>query len=242
VGRKPLPSLAGFQTRAQSPLALACGTVDGVPRAFALLSGVASRGRSVALAALLISVLPAFAVKACGSAYADHLGTAIAAQLIDIAPSLPARGEAEVWGESAAIEPSAETRPSLRSAALGSKHPSQPARTRPAAKGGIRITIAQVMALVQRRAMPSAAFVEASAEHPSGLLLSGVSALGVGLQDGDILTEAAGQKATSVAQVVGIVLAARSRQAREISGRFYRGGVPFSLTVEQPYPKPPVPG
>jgi S1-C subfamily serine protease len=62
------------------------------------------------------------------------------------------------------------------------------------------------------------------------------------LQDGDILTEAAGQRATSVAQIVGLVLAARSRQASEISGRFYRGGVPFSVTVEQPYPKERLPG
>jgi len=62
------------------------------------------------------------------------------------------------------------------------------------------------------------------------------------LQDGDVLTEAAGQKATSVAVVVGIVLSARGRQVPEISGRFYRGSVPFALSVEQPYPKAPLPG
>jgi hypothetical protein len=62
------------------------------------------------------------------------------------------------------------------------------------------------------------------------------------LQDGDVLTDAAGEKASSVAAVVGVVLAARARQAAEISGRFYRGGVPFSLIVEQPYPKGFVPG
>ncbi len=84
--------------------------------------------------------------------------------------------------------------------------------------------------------------MKANAQHPAGLLLRGVSALGVGLQDGDVLTEAAGQKASSVAVVVGIVLAARARQAKEISGRFYRGSAPFVLTVEQPYPAEPVPG
>ena len=62
------------------------------------------------------------------------------------------------------------------------------------------------------------------------------------MQDGDVLTEAAGQKASSVAAVVGLVLAARARQASEISGRFYRGSVPFLLTVEQPYPKGSIPG
>ena len=81
-----------------------------------------------------------------------------------------------------------------------------------------------------------------TAQRPSGLLLSGVSALGVGLQDGDVLTEAAGQKASSVATVVGLVLAARARKDPEISGRFFRGSLPFLLTVEQPYPKGPVPG
>jgi len=90
--------------------------------------------------------------------------------------------------------------------------------------------------------MPSAVFVKANGQRPAGLLLSGVSALGVGLQDGDVLTEAAGQKASSAAVVVGIVLAARSRQVSEISGRFYRGSVPFAVTVEQPYPTAPVPG
>jgi S1-C subfamily serine protease len=64
----------------------------------------------------------------------------------------------------------------------------------------------------------------------------------VGLQDGDVLTEAAGQKASSVALVVGVVLSARGRQVPAISGRFFRGGMPFALTVEQPYPKEPVPG
>jgi hypothetical protein len=107
---------------------------------------------------------------------------------------------------------------------------------------GIRISAAQVLALAARRAMPQAVPVKATAQHPAGLMLSSVSALGVGLRDGDVLTEAAGQKATSVATVVGIVLAARGRQVSEINGRFYRGWVPFGLSVEQPYPKEPVPG
>lgn len=116
-------------------------------------------------------------------------------------------------------------------------------RSRSAAgQHGVRISSAQVLALAARRAMPQAVPVKASAEHPAGLLLRGVSALGVGLQDSDVLTEAAGQKASSVAVVVGIVLAARGRQVPEISGRFFRAGVPFGLTVEQPYPKAADPG
>ena len=90
--------------------------------------------------------------------------------------------------------------------------------------------------------MPQAVPVKGNGEHPPGLSLRGVSALGVGLQDGDVLTEAAGQRASSVAAVVGIVISARGRQVPEISGKFYRAGVPFGLTVEQPYPKRTDPG
>ncbi|HEY0464180.1 MAG TPA: hypothetical protein VGC79_08230, partial [Polyangiaceae bacterium] len=131
---------------------------------------------------------------------------------------------------------------SVRTVALQTKRPHSTGPARAVPLHGVRISSAQVLALAARRAMPNAVFVKANAQRPAGLLLSGVSALGVGLQDGDVLTEAAAQKASSVAVVVGVVLAARARQVSEISGRFYRGATPFSLTVEQPYPKSPVPG
>lgn len=216
-----------------------------MPSALAPLSGIAVRGRTSVAVAVLALTLPALAVKTWSSAYADTLGTGIAAWLIAVAPSLPAptaQDEMNESGDRGDVEPPFEASPTVRAVAGDGKGPRQHARSRPAPKQGIRLSSAQVLALASRRAMPSAVFVKASPEHPAGLLLGGVSALGVGLRDGDILTEAAGQKATSVAQVVGLVLAARARQASEISGRFYRGGVPFSLTVEQPYPKEPVPG
>lgn len=209
--------------------------------ASALLSGIAVRGRSLVPVALFGLTLPAFAVSAWSGKYADTLGSEIAAGLIAVVPTLPARENPVEFAENAECEQPFDVAPSARVAVFGSK----PARHRlapSAPRQGIRISSAQVLALAARRSMPSAIFVKASAQHPAGLMLGGVSTLGVGLQDGDILTEAAGQKATSVAQVVGIVLAARSRQASEISGRFYRGSVPFSLTVEQPYPRAPVPG
>ncbi|HET7538503.1 MAG TPA: hypothetical protein VFK05_01480 [Polyangiaceae bacterium] len=199
--------------------------------------------RSLALAlALLGSILPAFAIKACASAYADSLADRIAGRLSATVAALPARAGETGSGQSAEFEPSFDERPNLQSAAFAAKRSGATPRARPVPKQGIRVTSAQVLALAARRAMPQAVFVQASAERPAGLLLSGVSGLGIGLQDGDVLTEAAGQKATSVAAVVGIVLAARSRQASEISGRFYRGSVPFLLTVEQPYPKQALPG
>jgi len=193
---------------------------------------------------LLGLTLPLLAVKAWSGAYADTLGNGIAAWLIAVVPSLPAptaQEDVNEWGALGDAEPPLDASSTIRTAAV-SKGPRQHNRSRVAPRQGIRISSAQVLALASRRAMPSAVFVKATPEHPAGLLLRGVSALGVGLQDGDILTEAAGQKATSVSQIVGLVLAARSGQASEISGRFYRGGVPFSLTVEQPYLKEPVPG
>jgi hypothetical protein len=212
-----------------------------VSRAFASLSGFAVRGRPLALGLLLALGFPVFAVQASTRAYADTLGAEIAAWLTAVVPTPPAPAE-EGWIDEREFEPSFGDAPSVRTAALAAKRPQKPSRARPAPLSGIRISSAQVLALAARRAMPSAVFVKANGQRPAGLLLSGVSALGVGMQDGDVLTEAAGQKVSSVATVVGIVLAARARQASEISGRFYRAGVPFSLTVEQPYPKTPVPG
>ncbi|HYP97394.1 MAG TPA: hypothetical protein VER96_01885 [Polyangiaceae bacterium] len=204
--------------------------------ALASPTGIAARGRFLVAVALVASSVPMLAVGAWSRACADRLGNRVAAWLVALTPTLPAPPDPEESGDFVEAAFSTDATHSTRTAAADSKH-SRPARPRPAPKSGIRISSAQVLALASRRAMPRAVFVKASPEHPPGLLLGGVSALGVGLQDGDILTEAAGQKATSVAQVVGIVLAARSRQASEISGRFYRGGVPFSLTVEQPYPE-----
>jgi len=185
--------------------------------------------------------LPVFAVQTWSNACADRLGDGIAARLSELVPALPAPPPPDDLGD-ADVEPALGAAPGMHGAALDGKSARKPVRPRVTPKNGIRISSAQVLALAARRAMPSAAFVKASPEHPAGLVLGGVSALAGRLQDGDVLTEAAGQKATSVAQVVGIVLAARSRQASEISGRFYRAGVPFLLTVEQPYPKQPVPG
>jgi hypothetical protein len=188
-------------------------------------------------------LLPLLAVAALSRSYADHLGDGIAAQLsLAVAPmaglALDAVSDAP-QDEDVVLS---ET-PALSAAVHAAQNEGHAVRVnRALAAHGIRISAAQVLALAARRAMPQAVPVKATAYHPAGLLLRGVSALGVGLQDGDVLTEAAGQQATSVGTVIGIVLAARARQSPEISGRFYRAGVPFQVTVEQPYPKAAVPG
>jgi S1-C subfamily serine protease len=63
----------------------------------------------------------------------------------------------------------------------------------------------------------------------------GVSALGIGMRDGDVLIKVMGAPAISVADVVGRVAAARSRRLPQISGQFWRDGEQWNLIVEQPY-------
>jgi len=188
-----------------------------------------------------VLVLPLFGAPLVARAYADKLADTISLDLLaTFAPVTEAYASAtEAPRDEDAIL--SET-PALRAAVHEARvHRLQPASGTSAAHG-IRVSAAQVLALAERRAMPQAVPVKANAYHPAGLLLRGVAGLGIGMQDGDVLTEAAGQKASSVAAVVGVVLAARARLSPVISGRFYRAGVPFSVTVEQPYPKNTVPG
>ena len=72
---------------------------------------------------------------------------------------------------------------------------------------------------VQLRGVP----VAREGGRPAGLRLIGVSALGVGLKDGDVLTKALGQPVMSRSAVVSAVLSARARQEKVLQGEFYRG-------------------
>jgi hypothetical protein len=191
---------------------------------------------------LALALLLPWGVRAWADGYADRLATAVASELSALV-SVVTLPVSEADANVLLIAPGEQDAVAVRPAVLGTGPRKEPRRARVlGTPRGVRISAAQVLALASRRAMPQAAPVKASAEHPAGLLLRGVSALGVGLQDGDVLTDAAGQKASSVAVVVGLVLAARGRQVPEISGRFFRAGVPFGLVVEQPYPKQTVPG
>ncbi len=106
----------------------------------------------------------------------------------------------------------------------------------PARPRGLRVRASTVLALASAGVRPSGSFVPAESSRPAGLVLSGVSGLGVGLVDGDVLTHAAGQPVRSSGQVVGLVLGARAHGAAEIGGTFWRRGERWQLVVEQPYP------
>jgi hypothetical protein len=112
------------------------------------------------------------------------------------------------------------------------KPPSNTARP----KRGIRVPAATVLRLANSGVRPSGVPVPADGDRPAGLALSGVSSLGVGLRDGDVLTQVAGAPASSPGAVIGAVLAARQRRAPAMSGLVYRGSEKIALYVEMPYP------
>jgi S1-C subfamily serine protease len=103
--------------------------------------------------------------------------------------------------------------------------------------GGIFIGKDTVLRLARAGTVPGATPVAPTAKHPGGLLLIGVGALGLGLSDGDILTEVEGQAVRSEGQVVGLVVGARSRHAEQVSAVVFRTGVGerWSLVVAMPY-------
>jgi hypothetical protein len=93
-----------------------------------------------------------------------------------------------------------------------------------------------ILRLAKARAVPQAQSVAATDARPGGVQLLGVSALGVGMQDGDVITEVAGRRVRGEGDIVTAVLVARSQQAPTVSAVFYRGKVRGSLVVAMPYP------
>jgi len=100
---------------------------------------------------------------------------------------------------------------------------------------GVYVSSGTVLRLAARRAVPSGVPVPATNMRPAGIRLIGVSGLGVGMRDGDVLMDVLGTPVRSVSQVVGLVIQARGRRERQISGRFFRGNLPLNVVVEQPY-------
>ncbi len=103
-------------------------------------------------------------------------------------------------------------------------HPSKRPVKAPDVAGGIYVGKETVLRLVRAGVVPTGQPVAASSSHPAGILLSGVGALGIGLHDGDILTDVEGRPVRTEAQVVGMVLAARSRHAEQMSAVVWRSG------------------
>lgn len=188
----------------------------------------------------VLLVLPLFAVPALVTRVADEqaerigAGLARASQALVSQESSQAKRDREVVTDWRAQL--ADLWDELASAPACEVESASPrVRTRSAGPVGIRVRAKTVLAIAEQGARPSGIFLEAEGKRPAGLMLLGVGGLGIGLQDGDILTHAAGQPATSEGQVVSLVLSARGARQPQIGGRVWRSGVSFPLVVDQPY-------
>jgi hypothetical protein len=182
--------------------------------------------RSVAFALALALPLPLLAAGA--GSLADRLGRDLGRALAGVAGQLVTNRAPELPLTVIAPLAEAELEPPKKAAAVARAVP------RPIQKG-VYVRADAVLRLARVGARPSGVPVRATADRPAGLALVGVSGLGVGLADGDILTHAAGVPARSAGQVVGLVIASRGARAGQISGRFWRRGAYYDLVVEQPY-------
>jgi S1-C subfamily serine protease len=93
-----------------------------------------------------------------------------------------------------------------------------------------------VQAAVRRGIRPSASPVAATAHHPAGLVVTGWSAAGAGLVDGDIITSVGGRTPSAVEDVIAAVAGAYKAETYAVSGRVWRNGETFPVTVELPIP------
>jgi hypothetical protein len=108
------------------------------------------------------------------------------------------------------------------------------ANEEPAAAIGVFVSRKRVVRAANAGLRPSGWPVSATDAHPAGLSLTGITGLGVGLRDGDILTRAGGTPATSDGAVVAAVTAALRRQQKAMTAEVWRGRQRFIVTVELP--------
>lgn len=187
--------------------------------------------RPVAALVVLAALSAPFVGVAYGAARAvAPLGQAAAGVLLSWVAPLSAAPPAE---EPAPEQPAAAEPPALP---LATPRKAQGRRVAPPIKpAALFVSQATVLKLADSAARPRGVFVTATAAHPAGLRLSGVGALGIGVQDGDILIEAMGILPRAPGEVIGAVIQARANNARSLSGTLWRRGDTFRITVEQPY-------
>ncbi len=167
-------------------------------------------------------------------------GGALVAPLAETSVGWLLRVSAPLAPPPSALEPEPDMAPPAiepELVAVSSPKPRTHAR-RAAVKGAppaLFVGRSTVLRLSQSGARPSGRFVSGTAEHPAGLQLSGVSGLGIGVQDGDVLIEALGMSPRSPGQIVGAIIEARAKRVAALGGTLWRRGQTFPITVEQPY-------
>lgn len=181
-------------------------------------------------------------VVAFAGAVADRQAAGVAEALCQVSEGLNlAEPELETWDQEQVARWRAELatlldEPASTPEAAGEDGPrTRRSRAAGPVPQGLFVSADKVLRLAQAGARPAGIPVNAAGARPSGLLLTGVGGLGLGLQDGDILTHALGQPAVSEEAVVGAVIRARGAREPQLSGRVWRGGRSFPLVVAQPY-------
>jgi hypothetical protein len=190
------------------------------------------------LLALLLCV-PLLGIVRAQNALAQHVTRGAVAALLSLtapltpAPSQPATRED---AEAAPLELAATVDAPLAAGKAGAGRAAHPALgTKPKA---LFVSAQSVLRLSKSAAQPSGTFIARTEQHPAGIRLAGVAALGIGVQDGDILVDAMGIPARARGEIIGAIIEARARRVKALSGTLWRAGQTFTITVEQPYLDP----
>jgi hypothetical protein len=92
--------------------------------------------------------------------------------------------------------------------------------------------------MAQQGFQPTGKPVHAKGKRPAGVAVFGISGLGLGVRDGDVVTDILGQPVRSAAQGIALIIAARASNRPTIEGTVWRAMRPYAITVEQPYSMP----
>ncbi|MBN2191952.1 MAG: hypothetical protein JW751_03985 [Polyangiaceae bacterium] len=173
----------------------------------------------------------------------DHVGERLASAFAVVSPPVvpePPRCDLEPDHVEPALGAAAEASAVREERGPGSLRTRRRGGTRAGghSRRGLFVSGETVLRLARHGVRPRGLPVPAEGGRPAGLRLSGVSGLGIGLLDGDVLTTAGGVPALSASDVVTMVIASRGKRVTTIGGQFWRDGVPWDLLVEQPYPDP----
>jgi hypothetical protein len=181
-------------------------------------------------------------VLACAGAVADRQAAGVAEALCHVSDALSlVEPELETRDQEQVARWRADLGALLDEFASAPQAGSEGARQTPRSRvpgpvpKGLFVSADKVLHLARAGVRPAGIPVDSAGARPGGLILTGVGGLGLGLQDGDILTHALGQPAVSEAAVVGAIIRARGARQPQLSGRVWRHGRSFALVVAQPY-------
>jgi hypothetical protein len=206
-------------------------------RTGARLTRLLGRTLVVALPLALVPVLTSFGVgffARRGAAILGTLASRVPAPGFVLAGALDA-APADLEWFAAASDPTSPPRSNAAIVATEPRRRSAPQRDGVAGRRGahhVHIGPDAIRRAVPVTGRPRAAWTNRSEDHPAGMLISNPGALAGTIQPGDIVFEAEGRSLESFEQLVAIVGQAYQRRARIVSGRLWRRGEPWTLTVE----------